>query len=749
MSVLITEQDRNFVSKFNRLIVFVNLLLPLAALAILWAPVYLIFQGPPQVPLFKPTPAVSDVPVEAQLGPLKMVTSGAPFFASEVAPQSFVQAADALLAGKIDFTALDANFSYPEQRSFRPPFDADLVNSGNSSWQLFYAGFGLPAVYLKAYQTSENLAYLEATRDFLLGWHQYEASQLTPGPFIWNDHAVASRGLLTADFWYQYRNSPLFNQDDAQAIIALARQTARLLAHERLYTYRTNHGTMQNTALAKLALTFPHVPEMSDYKALAFARMHEQLDFLFSEDGVVQEHSPGYHAFGIALLDDMVALLEADRQPVPGSLMTLRARAHAFLDHIARPDGSLPRIGDTHANDAALAGAGHSVSAPTHGAAKSALYGQSGFAVHEVMESRLASVPTQLAVFWGYVPYMGHIHANEMSLHLWAGGTDWWTASGYWPYSRDDRAEAICWSSSNAPHLLDEPCPPAERDTRVLGVAHASDTYALDLSRSTPDGFTARRQILSVTGDLVLTLDSFEDTSPRTAQIVWRSDPKSELAEHRNNFVRLQTAQQTVGLAAAFLSSAQAQIDAVHRDPDSTLGWVMDGAVRPAHTLVQTLPSNGSWALNVSAIEADRVPRFNGDAQMVSWSGPEDWHIRLMLDGQGMTIQRTGPELKIQHPQGQLAKRLTLSPAHDGAQGRERSLAAFQAVKQRYGTPFNPFTPYRVRLTWVLAALGAVHFAFLLGLKYCPRPIRTAGLWAPVIAWPLLMAWIMYFYLVQ
>lgn len=672
-----------------------------------------------------------------------------PFYVSEAAPDAFTRVADDLMAGKLDFSPVDPHFSYPDRRELHLPFDDDLTTQGNTSWQLFYSGFGVPAVLLKAYKTTGNTAYLAATRDFLLGWHDYERTTIAGGVFTWNDHSVASRGLVTADFWYNYRNSPLFNPDEAEDIVALAEQTARLLAEKRLYTYRTNHGFMQNTALAKLALTFPQSPGMQDYKTLAFARMYEQLDYLFSPDGVVEEHSPGYHAFGIGLLDDMVALIEADKQPVPASLVDLRAKAHAFLDHIVRPDGSLPRIGDTHMNDAFLAGEGYSAAAPEKGLEKSALYGRSGYAVHEVEKASQTGLPTQLSAFWGYVPYMGHIHANEMSLHLWAGGNDWWTASGYWPYSRNDRIKATCWSSSNAPHLLDEPCPAPARTTQVLGTAHTSDAYALDMSRSTADGFKARRQIVSLGGDVVLTLDSFEDAGPRTAQIVWRTDPKSELTGDQLNFVRLHAASTPAGLAAEFLSSPEAKIKTVRADPDSTLGWAVDGTVKAAHTVVQNLPSNGSWALNVSVVEAGKAPRFEGGAQMVRWSGPEDWQVRLPLDGQARMIERAGSELLVHASTSQPAARLTLTPAPEAAQKNEHSLAAFEAAGQRYGKRFDPFVKYRVRLTWVLAALGVLHVAFLLGLRYAPSRLRMAGLWMPIIAWPALMVWVMAFYLAK
>ena len=735
--------------KSHKLLVALNFLLPLAAIAILWGPVYLVFQGPPRLMPFTGNPGASVLLAEDAQRSLESVMSGSPFFASPASPEAFIQVADDLLAGKINFTPLDPHFTAPERATLQLPFDAELLTLGTSSWQLPYAGFSIPAVLLRAHDATGHDVYLAAARDFMRGWWAFERGNLTTGDFTWNDHAVASRALVIGHFWLRYRNSALYDEAHANDIRALAEQTARLLAEERLYTYRTNHGFMQNTGLAKLALIFPDLPGMDSYKALAFSRMQEQLGYLFGADGVVLEHSPGYHAFGIGLLDDMLALLAADGQPAPASLVALRAQALGFLDHILRPDGSLPRIGDTHPDDILLL-AGQNAGPPLSGAQANApapaLYPQSGYAVHKVETGQSLGAPSQLAVFWGYVPYMGHVHANEMSLHLWAAGNDWWTASGYWPYSRDDRSEAICWSGSNAPHLANEPCPGGARTTTVLGSAHDGAQFALELGRSGPDGLQIRRQIISVGGSLLLTLDSFQDRTSRPARIVWRTDPDSTLLDAREGFFRLRAPDAATDLSVQFLSSSRTAVANVHADPQSTIGWVVEGAVRPAHAFVQKLDSKASWALNVSVIEPASKPRFEGTAEMIGWSGPESWAIKVPLDGQARIVERSGAQILVHDAGGQPISRLALAPVPEEGQVDEKSRAAFKAAQNRYGKPFDPFIEYRIRMTWVLLGLGALHFACLFGLRYFPPRLQKIGVVLPVIAWPSLVLWLMTVY---
>ena len=733
--------------KLRTLLLALNLTLPLAAIGVLWAPVHLIFKGPPQLASIGQAPGIPELPETAALKHLRTVMSGAPFVSSEIAPASFIRVADDLLAGKVNLIPLENNFSHPERRTIQLPFDSDLTTQGNSSWQLFYAGFGVPQVLLKAHEATGKSTYLAATRDFILGWHRFERKALGGSIYIWNDHAIASRALVLTDFWYRYRDSSLFDPAQAEEIIALADQTARLLADKRLYTYRTNHGFMQNTGLAKLALTFPLRPGFPDYKALAFSRMNEQLEYLFSPEGIVQEHSPGYHAFGIALLNDMIALTQADGQPEPVRLVKLRGQALDFLDHIVRPDGSLPRIGDTLSDDLRLVGSALPITANATNDGKPFVYPRSGYAVHEMNAGKEAPVPVQFSAFWGYVPYMGHIHANEMSSHLWAGGIDWWTAVGYWPYSRDDRKEAVCWTSSNAPHLEDEACPSATRTSRVLGTAREGAEFMLDMSRTAPGGFEVRRQILSLGGNLVLTLDSFQDASVRPARLIWRTGPNVSVQKVSGNYARLHAEGAPVGLAVELLSSHPAAIKHVHADATSTIGWVMDDRVKPTHTFIQKVPSNASWTLNISMIEPIGTQQFTGGATMMEWSGPEAWQIGMPLNGKNLLIKRIGADIIVNDTAERPVKRLTLATIPHSAQTDENGKAALLATGEKYGKRFDPYMQYRVKLTLVLVALGTLHFIYMFGLKYCSPRIRRIGFWLPVIAWPGLMTWIMAVYL--
>jgi hypothetical protein len=731
----------------------INILLILAVIGIIWAPLYYLHNDWPRLDLIPNTEAVSDLPDDETVTLLRTVSTGALEIKTAPTPAEIVAAADGLLLGRLDgLGALGFDItSLGSAAVFRSPFDHTLVMSGDSLWQLRYSGFLLPFIFLQAYDETGRVAFLTAARDFIIGWRNYEDDVFVPEGFVWNDHAVASRAIVVSEFWYRYRPHRIFNEEDGRAIIDVVENAARLLAEKQLYTYGTNHGFIQNVALAKTAMSFPGAAGLDGYKELAFDRMEEQLDFLFSADGVVLEHSVGYHAFGLALLDDQIALLNADGRPVPPSVSATREKALNFLRQLARPDGTLPRIGDTRRNSALLRfpnelaeRRGNVTADDDHGAV---VYAKSAYAVHQLRNAGQRasgrSIEAHLATFWGNVRHMGHKHADELGLHLWAGGADWWTAVGYWPLSRSDQAAAVCWDGSNAPHRVGEACDKHRRTAVSLGSAQNETGFALDLVRTASDGFRARRQIVSLSGGTWLTLDSYDDTENRRARVVWLSDHRNTAVQSGATF-RLEAPDSPDSLAVQFLTSGKTPVETVHGEADSTLGWVFDveAGIQPAPGFVVELPSQNSWSLNVSVLEAGKQARLTSNAEMAHWRGPTAWKVALPLRDGPLTIERVGQEILVHDVATQQTASLTIDPIPVSEQVDRVALQSYSQAKAHYGAPFKPYVEYRVRVSLALIAFGVLFVAYIWGLNRLGDRVRLYGLIAPLPFWPILSAWL-------
>src|SRR5690606_38775384 len=72
-----------------------------------------------------------------------------------------------------------------------------------------------------------------------------------------------------------------------------------------------------------------------------------QMEYFVSEDGVVLEHSAGYHEFGLALIERLIRYFTLLDREVPDEWIAKHARAVEFYRHLRRVDGTLPRHGDT------------------------------------------------------------------------------------------------------------------------------------------------------------------------------------------------------------------------------------------------------------------------------------------------------------------------------------------------------------------------------------------------------------------
>jgi hypothetical protein len=168
--------------------------------------------------------------------------------------------------------------------------------------ELPLAGFYVPDVLLRAYEASGRQDFLTSAQAFISATAQYEQSAWLPRGQFWNEHALAARVSVLANFWRLYRHSPQYQPGIAREVMQLAAHAEGLLASPSQFTFATNHGIMQNLALWHASLAFPSLPRSQEYQWLATARIKEQMKFYVSEEGVVLEHSAGYQLFGLRLL---------------------------------------------------------------------------------------------------------------------------------------------------------------------------------------------------------------------------------------------------------------------------------------------------------------------------------------------------------------------------------------------------------------------------------------------------------------
>lgn len=647
---------------------------------------------------------------------------------------------------------------FPEMRVSLPLHHADL-EKGLPSWQLHLAGLTIPAMLLEAYRLTEDEKYFDAARDSILAWARYERGALWPKGFVWNDHAVAARALVLARFWHVYRQHTRFDLSDAEVILEFVERTGRFLADPRHFTFATNHGVMQNLALLHIALAFPDLPRALHFKDAAMGRLDRQMEYYVNDEGVVLEHSAGYHRFGLELLG--MALWYASRlgEKVPKSWQLKYEGAKRFYAQLRRPDGSLPLFGNTGVLSD-LGGPGPDVARLEEGRVVEwgpaewrpqprSLHLVAGYAVwwHGLAGWPNVDRLAQTVVAWSRFPGHGHKLADELSVLYWAGGWDWWTNIGYWPYGAGDRAEAMSWRGSNAPHFLGEPGR-SERQVRVHYAGRSNDLSVVDLERTASDGYRVRRQVIGLAEGATAVLDVAHDGRGRRTKVVWRTRPEVRVEpEASAGAFKLSAPSASSVLRAYFAGGDESFSARVTRGGDIEGRIALEQRPTPTSAVVVEFPSNGSWAAAVWAPEEGKGGAVRGESVVQQWHGPERWALRLPTNSGTVQILREGREIRAVRVARSNSILMLRAPEDSKAQ-RDRIRQALETTARSYPT-HRDLREYRVKVASALSGLFVLQVLFLVGAaRYVRRlPVPALSLLAS-IGWVSFCLWLHWLYFV-
>lgn len=722
-------------------------LVPLLVFISIWVPEAAHYYVPPAPIQAEILEAGRRIPSDAVLNELKDVTFGLdPIWADD---GELVAAAERLLKGEINIPGL------PNTR-ITMPFDAADIDEGSDAWQLYLASLVVPKTLLKAYEVTGREEFLTKAGEVIQAWASYERRAWLPKGFLWNDHAIAARIPVLAQFWNLYRGRPEYRSERAATLFQLAARSAELLAKPEHFTFSTNHGVMQNLGLMHIGLAFPTLPGAERYKRLAFERLRDQYSFHVSEEGVILEHSAGYHRFGVELMGMAMRYLTLMNVEVPPDWREKYERGKSFYAMLRRPDGSLPLLGDTWSVGAEVGPLVTTVDSEGRsgilekkklwrpGRAE-AIYPFSGYSIWIDGWDRWPGPENvgQTVVAWSYFPGYGHKHADEMSLLLWAGGETWWTNVGYWPYQMRGRLEAESWPGSNAPHLAAEPYG-SPRKTTLLFHGTSDEMAVVDLERKGPGKYSVRRQVIHLKPSLWAVVDSSTGgTDDRTAT-TWTSSHKAEaLKGPIPGAYRLQIPGSPTVLTVFFSGSTGTEITQFRGSLAPFAGWeVVDGVPRSAPAIVLQQPADDSWAVASWSLRTNAAAglELTGRPDMQNWNDAEGWEMVLPERSGPVRIRRSGNELIVKKEGAGFDKKLVLErgPRLDDEFAEVQALFSRAAAKY---PRFRNLVAYRWKMTYFLIFIFLLQEVFFIAYrtmrgKYYVflRALNLSG-WAAVGVW--------------
>ncbi len=655
-----------------------------------------------------------------------------------------VAAARRLLRGELALPALPV-------LPINPRFAAADLLRGVPVQQLFTASLIVPDLLLRAYEEVPEPEFLAAAGRYLQGFIEYERSQWLPSGFLWNAHAVTNRVAVLARYWRLTRTGGTENASMPRLIHEHAQRLGAMLSKPAMFVANTNHGVMQNLGLLELAAAFPALPQAARYHRLALDRLARQLPFYLSSEGVVLEHSAGYQFHGVVLTGYLVRVLQAAGQEVPPDLQAAHHKSLAFMAQLQRPDRSMPLLGNTYRYAWRLP----RLLSVDSDALDATLRERESFtnsfpiAGATVWWSRETTVgpPSHTVVTWGQFPGHGHQRAQEMSVLIWADGTDWSTNTGYWP-GDDPLGEEIAagWDGGNAPHVVGEAAN-AMRKTIVRAQSQANDLRFLDLERSVANGGPRfRRQVLAWKGSLWLVLDSYEDTARRPLRVVWTSAPETRavaLGPRRFEFQRDESAS---GLSLFVEGSAGVTSSVLRGSRTPFGGWVaFDRRAAVSPSIDARLADPSGWMLAVAQL-APGNRRSDGADVAARFNTPEEWKISVPHRGGELTFARQGGVLSVTHPSADRVDKIDLVPGTDVSSEHRNIAAAGTMARSEYPR----VKTYEHQRSQSFMALGILWFvllgASLLGAHRWPNAKR-AILAGSGLSWMLVTGWVAFVYL--
>jgi hypothetical protein len=667
--------------------------------------------------------------------------------------EQVVRAAQRLLGGIVEVPG------YPAAK-IRMPFDARDLDTPR--WQLLLPGFIVPRVLLDAYNATGRDEFLAQAQAVILAWGEYERHAWLPKGLLWNDHAVAARMNVLAEFWRVYRTRPSYEPRVGKAVWEQAARNGQLLAKPEHFTVATNHGVMQNLGLLHLSLAFPTLPEAARHKRLALDRLGDQMPFYVNDEGVVLEHSAAYQEWGLYLMGMACRYLTLLREPIPEDWIQKYKRARSVLSVLRRPDGSLPIFGDTPDSRDEL---GRSAIGPkVHGGCGPApsslsqipaesfnLYPVAG---HAIWWDGLRGWPnqenlSQTVAVWSHFPGQGHKHADEMSVLLWAGGQTWWTNAGYWPYWHARRLEAVSWAGASAPHLANEGYE-SVRSASLLSYGWSDRLTAIDLERRGPGQYVARRQVMHVKPRAWLVVDHVFGEDTATTRTIWTAPPDVRLSRGPVPGSYLSEAPRTSSvLKTVVVGSPGTSIREFRGSVVPFAGWhVTNGIPTAAPAIVIEQPAKDSWTVVTWMLDDARIDSGEslGSPRVSSWNGPRDWKAEIPLQGEVLEVKREDDQLVVSDLRSQLAvATLPLVPAPDVSRQLTRIRDSFAAAAKKY-PGYRDLHDRRVKVSWLLLIIFVSQEAFFLGVGRWRASYYGRLRFLNVLGWLGVGFWLVFFF---
>ena len=396
----------------------------------------------------------------------------------------------------------------------------------DNSWLLYFHALMVVGCLAEEAERTGNRAFAERGSEIAESWIQWNGE----APYAWDDHAVAYR---TTNLLHLERACRSLSVELPDGFDSALQQHGEWLAREKNFAAH-NHGLMAAMALFHLGAWRPDLPRAEVWREKAVERIRTRIREDVSPQGVHLESSAFYHYFFLYLVDAAQRLLREHGVEVETETVEKMKRHLALL---VRPDGTLPRTGDT---------GGKKLTEDFGHPWISYALGRTG----ERPETDWAVCPTSgAAVFrdgWDkdstHVAFQcgfgrrAHKHADDLGFVLYAG-TDIFVGPGVFGYGDTRERAYVCSAQAHNTVTVDgrgyAVIPENIGKARIVGYGKRHV-----VGEHTMYGPRLRRTLVLVSPATVLLMDEIESEESHSVEQIFNLAPGAEILSLDDNAMR-------------------------------------------------------------------------------------------------------------------------------------------------------------------------------------------------------------------
>src|SRR3989338_2953028 len=254
---------------------------------------------------------------------------------------------DFLNEGSIDIADqfLRDQFVIPRYKpvEFKPPLSWTEDPYDEKYWQFMFYSLRETRHLVFAGKVTEDPKYYQKLSEIIEGF--IDTGRDENKPYSWDLHGAAFRTMVLVNSWWKLREAGLLPEPLSTKMLKAIEVHGEFLEKEENFQGEHNHGINQAAGLLLIAENFPDLPKSAEWKALAISRLNDSIENNVDADGVLNENSPYYHFYSMALYWEIFKYAKENKIELGDHFEDKLKGMIGYAAFILQPDLSTPTLG--------------------------------------------------------------------------------------------------------------------------------------------------------------------------------------------------------------------------------------------------------------------------------------------------------------------------------------------------------------------------------------------------------------------